>query len=81
MPNVDKFFERTQIDQLPKLAQEIFKQAHDSALKEYQAPSKRRNSDESTEGVAHKVVWDAVKNEYEKEGDEWVKELGPKIKN
>jgi cation transport regulator len=75
MPDDDKLSERTkkQIDHLPKHAQEIFKRAHDSALKEYQDPSKRRNSNESPEEVAHRVAWDAVKNEYKKEVDEWKK--------
>lgn len=61
------------IDQLPQHAQEIYKKAHNNALKEYQDPDKRRDSDESPEEVAHKVGWSAVKNEYEKKGDEWVK--------
>jgi cation transport regulator len=61
------------IDQLPAHAQEIYKKAHNSALKEYQDPDKRRNSDESPEEVAHKVAWSAVKNEYEKKDNEWVK--------
>ena len=67
--------ERTQkqIDELPMHAQEIYKEAHKSALERYQDPDKRRNSNESAEEVAHKVAWDAVKNEYEKKGDSWVK--------
>jgi cation transport regulator len=71
----EQLSERTkkQIDELPKHAQEIFKKAHDNALQEYQDPSKRRNSNESAEEVAHKVAWDAVKNEYKQEGNEWIK--------
>ncbi len=67
--------ERTQkqIDELPKHAQEIYKEAHKSALERYQDPDKRRDSNESAEEVAHKVAWDAVKNEYEKKDDKWVK--------
>ncbi len=67
--------ERTkkQIDELPEHAQEIYKEAHQSALERYQDPEKRRNSNESAEEVAHKVAWDAVKNKYEKKGDNWVK--------
>jgi cation transport regulator len=70
----EKLSERTQkqIDTLPKHAQEIFKAAHESALKEYQDPSKRRNSSENPEEVAHKVAWNAVKQKYEKHGDKWV---------
>ena len=67
--------ERTQkqIDELPNHAQEIYKEAHESALESYQDPEKRRNSNVSAEEVAHKVAWNAVKNEYEKKGDKWVK--------
>lgn len=55
--------ERTQkqIDELPKHAQEIYKEAHKSAPERYHDPDKRRNSNQSTEEVAHKVAWDAVK--------------------
>jgi cation transport regulator len=71
----NRLSERTQkqIDELPKHAQEIYKEAHKSALERYQDPDKRRNSNESAEEVAHKVAWDAVKNQYEKNGDKWVK--------
>ena len=62
------------IDQLPEHAQHIFKKAHTSAVKEYQDPSKRRgDKKESVEEVAHKVAWAAVKKEYEKEDETWVK--------
>ncbi len=67
--------ERTQkqIDELPKHAQEIYKEAHKSAIERYQDPDKRRDRNESAEEVAHKVAWDAVKNKYEKKGDSWEK--------
>ena len=62
------------IDQLPEDAQHIFKKAHASAVKEYEDPDKRRGGKkESAEEVAHKVAWAAVKKEYEKEGEKWVK--------
>ena len=62
------------IDQLPEHAQHIFKKAHASALKEYEDPKKRRGgAKEDVEEVAHKVPWAAVKKEYKKRGDEWVK--------
>jgi cation transport regulator len=62
------------IDQLPEHAQHIFKKAHTSAIKEYQNPDKRRGGKkESAEEVAHKIAWAAVKKEYTKEGDKWVK--------
>lgn len=62
------------IDDLPKHAQQIFKKAHASAIKEYKDPDKRRGGKkQSAEEVAHKVAWSAVKKEYKKKGDEWVK--------
>jgi cation transport regulator len=62
------------IDQLPEHAQHIFKKAHASAIKEYQNPDKRRGGKkESAEEVAHKIAWAAVKKEYTKEDDKWVK--------
>lgn len=62
------------IDDLPKYAQHIFKKAHASAIKEYKDPDKKRGGKkESVEEVAHKVAWAAVKKEYKKKGDDWVK--------
>jgi cation transport regulator len=62
------------IDELPEHAKHIFKKAHNSAIKEYQDPDKRRGGrKQSAEEVAHKVAWSAVKKEYEKEDDKWVK--------
>ena len=46
-------------DNLPKHAQEIYKEAFNSAWDEY-------GHDEAR---AHRVAWAAVKNEYEKEED------------
>ena len=65
---------KKQIDSLPVHAQEIYKEAHASALQQYQNPEKRRGGKrESAEEVAHKVAWSAVKKKYKKEGTEWVK--------
>lgn len=62
------------IDSLPEHAKHIFKNAHTSALKEYEDPNNRRGGkSESAEEVAHKVAWAAVKKEYEKKNDEWVR--------
>lgn len=62
------------IDALPKHARDIFRKAHASALDEYKDPERRRGGkSESAEEVAHKVAWAAVKKEYHKEGDDWVK--------
>lgn len=51
---------------LPKEAQEIYKEAFNNAWKEYSDQKDR-------EATAHKVAWSAVKNKYEKQGDRWVK--------
>ena len=61
------------IDQLPEHAQHIFKKAHASALKEYEDPKKRRGGVKENVEVAHKVAGAAVKKDYKKKGDEWVK--------
>jgi cation transport regulator len=74
--NEEELSEATEkrIDQLPEHAQHIFKKAHASAIKEYQNSEKRRGGKkESIEEVAHKVAWDAIKKEYTKKGDKWVK--------
>ena len=54
---------------LPKHAQEIFKEAFNSAYDEYKDPEDRRG-DESRENVARKVAWNAVKHSYEKGADD-----------
>ena len=55
---------------LPEHAQDIYREAFDHAWQEYQDPAKRRGN-ESLEEVAHKVAWAAVKQKYEKVGEEW----------
>lgn len=59
-------------DNLPKHAQEIYKEAYNSAWDQYDEPEERRG-DASREEVAHKVAWSAVKNKYEKDekSGEW----------
>ena len=65
---------KKQIDVLPQHAQHIFKKAHDSAVKQYQDPAKRRGGkNQSAEVVAHKTAWAAVKKKYEKQGDKWLR--------
>ena len=59
-------------DNLPQHAQEIYKSAFNNAWDEYKDADQRRG-DDSREEVAHKVAWAAVKKEYEKKGDRWVK--------
>jgi cation transport regulator len=59
-------------DNLPKHAQEIYKEAYNSAWDEYKDPEDRRG-DASREETAHRVAWSAVKQKYEKnDNDKWV---------
>ena len=55
---------------LPSHAQDIYREAFGHAWQEYQDPGKRRGN-ESLEEVAQKVAWAAVKQKYEKVGEEW----------
>jgi cation transport regulator len=59
---------------LPTHAQEIYKEAFNSAYDQYDKPSERRG-DEDREETAHKVAWSAVKKAgYEKgDDDKWHK--------
>ena len=59
-------------DNLPAHAQDIYKEAYNSAWDEYKDPDDRRG-DDSREEVAHKVAWAAVKKMYEKKNGKWVK--------
>lgn len=54
---------------LPAHAQEIYKEAFNSAWKQYKDSDDRRDTD-SREEVAHKVAWAAVKHQYHKGEDE-----------
>jgi len=54
---------------LPAHAQDIYKEAFNSAHDEYKDASDRRG-EESREETAHKVAWSAVKKKYEKGHDE-----------
>jgi cation transport regulator len=63
-------------DNLPKQAQDIYREAYNSAWDQYADPDERRG-DESREATAHKVAWSAVKQKYEKNNEgEWVKKKG-----
>lgn len=53
---------------LPQHAQDIYKEAFNSAYKEYDRPEERRGGADREE-VAHKVAWSAVKKKYEKGED------------
>lgn len=58
---------------LPSHAQEIYRNAFNSAWEEYRKPEDRRG-DSDREETAHKVAWSAVKKEYHKEGEKWVRD-------
>lgn len=59
-------------DNLPKHAQDIYKEAFNSAWDQYDEPDERRG-EASREETAHKVAWAAVKKKYEKnDQDRWV---------
>ena len=51
---------------LPKHAQEIFKEAFNNAWDEYKQPKDRKN-DSSREETSFKVAWAAVKQTYHKD--------------
>jgi len=58
---------------LPDHAQEIYKEAFNSAYDQYDKPEERRN-DAGREETAHRVAWNAVKQTYEKgDDDKWHK--------
>ncbi|HEY3986447.1 putative cation transport regulator ChaB [Cedecea sp.] len=58
---------------LPAHAQDIYKEAFNSAWHEYKDKADRRD-DASREETAHKVAWAAVKHQYEKgDGERWHK--------
>lgn len=58
---------------LPSHAQEIYRKAFNSAWEEYRKPEDRRG-DADREETAHRVAWSAVKKEYHKEGEKWVRD-------
>lgn len=53
---------------LPAHAQDIYKEAFNSAYDEYKS-SKDRRGDSDREETAHRVAWNAVKNKYTKGDD------------
>ena len=53
---------------LPAHAQDIYKEAFNSAYEQYRDPEERRD-DSDREEVAHRVAWSAVKKVYEKGDD------------
>ncbi len=59
-------------DALPEHAQDIYREAFNSAWEQYEDPEDRER-DASREETAHAVAWSAVKQEYEKVDGEWTK--------
>lgn len=58
---------------LPAHAQDIYKEAFNSAWDEYKHKEERRD-DATREETAHRVAWAAVKHQYEKgDDDKWHK--------
>ncbi len=55
---------------LPQHAQEIYRAAYNSAWEQYENDEDRQG-DDTREEVSHKVAWSAVKQKYDKEGDQW----------
>lgn len=60
-------------DNLPSHAQEIYRKSFNSAWDEYKDPDDR-GGDAGREETAHKVAWAAVKKEYHKKGNQWVRD-------
>lgn len=58
---------------VPSHGQTIYRKAFNSAWDEYKDSDDRRGN-ASREEVAHRVAWAAVKQEYHKEGDRWVRD-------
>lgn len=59
-------------DNLPQHAQEIYKEAFNSAYKEYKNAADRKGN-ASQEETSHKVAWSAVEKSYEKKNGKWTK--------
>ncbi len=57
---------------LPKHAQDIYREAFNSAWDQYTDPKGRRGR-ASREETAHKVAWAAVKKVYEKTDEGWTR--------
>ncbi|HET9679046.1 MAG TPA: ChaB family protein [Gammaproteobacteria bacterium] len=61
-------------DHLPDHAQDIYKEAFNSAWDQYEDPESRDDPNESQEAVAHQVAWNAVEQTYKKGDDgDWHK--------
>jgi cation transport regulator len=61
-------------DNLPEHAQDIYREAYNSAWDQYDRPEERLEGREREE-TAHAVAWSAVKKVYQKNSEgEWVKQ-------
>jgi cation transport regulator len=56
---------------LPMEAQRIYREAFNSAWHRYSDPRRRRGA--SRDETAHRVAWSAVKHEYERNQERWVR--------
>lgn len=57
-------------DNLLEHAQDIYRESFNSAWDQYK-DAKDRQEDRDREETAHAVAWSAVKEKYEKNGEEW----------
>ena len=64
---------------LPEHAQDIYREAFNSAWEQYDEPGERQGG-RTQEQTAHSVAWTAVKHEYEKDAPsgKWVRKDGQK---
>lgn len=60
------------INSLPNHAQDIYREAFNKAWKQYEDP-KTRSENITQEVMSHMVAWAAVKKEYKKKNDRWIK--------
>lgn len=57
---------------LSEHAQDIYREAFNHAYETYKDTQKRRDLNESLEGISHKIAWGAVKKKYQKgEDNNW----------
>jgi len=58
-------------EDLPADAQQIYREAFNSAWQRYSDPRRRRGA--SRDEAAHRIAWSAVKDAYERRQDRWVR--------
>lgn len=57
-------------EDLPTRAQELYREAYNSAEKEYDSTQQSPEA-ESVEDTAHRAAWETVKQKYEKKDGRW----------